>query len=76
MAGDAGWAVAQRQECRDWHVTAELSSEEIGDQHELGEGANEYQAEWTTFAAKSFNEASIRPSFASLLPKSGPCIGI
>lgn len=41
MAGDAGRAVAQRQECRDWPVPAEPVAEELGGQQELGEGASE-----------------------------------
>ena len=34
-------AVAQRQECRDWHVPAEPAAEEFGGQQELGKGASE-----------------------------------
>ncbi len=41
MAGDAGRAVAQRQECRDWPIPAEPAAEGFGGQQELGEGASE-----------------------------------
>lgn len=39
MAGDAGRLVAQRQVCRDWHVTAEPVAEGFSGQQELGEKA-------------------------------------
>lgn len=36
MAGDAGRAVAQRQERWDWYVPAEPAAEEFGGEKELG----------------------------------------
>ncbi len=49
MVGDLGRLVAQRQECRDWHVPAEPVAKELRCEQELGEGASEGEVERTTF---------------------------